>query len=138
MSNPNDWNQQVIAEFRANDGVVGGPFENVTILLLHTIGAKSGKARLNPLATIADGEDYIIIASRGGAPTNPDWYHNLVANPEVKVEVGTEEFNAIAEITQEPERSQQYERMAGKFPAFADYQKNTERVIPVIRLSRQT
>jgi deazaflavin-dependent oxidoreductase (nitroreductase family) len=136
MSKPNNWNQQVISEFRANEGKVGGPFENMTLLLLHTTGAKSGQARVNPLATIQDGNDYIIIASKGGAPSNPDWFFNLAANPKVKIEVGMEEFPALAQVTREPERSHLYQRMASLYPAFADYAKNTERTIPVIRLKK--
>ncbi|MGD8604766.1 MAG: nitroreductase family deazaflavin-dependent oxidoreductase [Anaerolineales bacterium] len=138
MSSTNDWNKKIIQEFRANDGKVGGPFEGMTLLLLHTTGARSGAARVNPVATMQDGDDYIIIASKGGAPSNPDWYYNLVAHPVVKVEVGTEEFTALAEVTQEPERSQLYDKMAGLYPGFADYAQKTERVIPVIRLEPQS
>jgi deazaflavin-dependent oxidoreductase (nitroreductase family) len=137
MGDVNDWNQKVIAEFRANDGKVGGPFEDITLLLLNTTGAKSGNPRVNPVATMVDGDDYIIIASKGGAPNNPDWYHNLVANPQVTVEVGTEVFKAHARVTDEPERTELYNRMAGMYPAFADYAQNTKRVIPVIRLSKR-
>jgi deazaflavin-dependent oxidoreductase (nitroreductase family) len=110
----------------------------VTLLLLSTSGAKSGQARINPVATMADGDDYIVIASKGGAPSNPDWYYNLVANPEVKVEVGMEAFPALAQITQEPDRTELYTRMAGMYPGFADYARNTERVIPVIRLKKRS
>jgi deazaflavin-dependent oxidoreductase (nitroreductase family) len=138
MSDPNEFNQKIIEEFRANGGKVGGPWKNMTLLLLHTTGAKSGKERINPVATMQDGDDYIIIASKGGAPRNPDWYHNLAANPKVKVEVGTEEFQAVAHNTQEPERSKLYDRMAEKYPGFAEYAQKTERVIPVIRLKRQS
>jgi len=90
MSDPNDWNKQIIEEFRANDGKVGGHFENMTLLLLHTTGVKSGQPRLNPVAYVKDGDQYVIMASKGGAPTHPDWYYNLVANPQVTVEVGSE------------------------------------------------
>ena len=89
-----DWNKQVIEEFRANDGKVGGVFENVTLLLLHTVGARSGQPRINPVATIADGDRQVIIASKGGADTHPDWYYNVVANPQVEVELGTEWYSA--------------------------------------------
>ena len=89
-----DFNKKVIEEFRANGGKVGGHFENMSLLLLHTTGAKSGLPRLNPLAQMADGDRYVIIASKGGAPSHPDWYHNIVANSSVKVEVGTEAFEA--------------------------------------------
>jgi deazaflavin-dependent oxidoreductase (nitroreductase family) len=131
-----DWNKQVIAEFRANDGKVGGPFENMTLLLLHTTGAKSGKQRVNPVATIKDGDRWVIIASKGGAPSNPDWYYNIVANPQVGVEYGTEEFQAQATVTEEPERTQLYNKVAALYPGFVEYEKNTDRVIPVITLER--
>lgn len=136
MSNPNEWNQKVIKEFRANDGVVGGPFDSMTLLLLHTTGAKSGKQRINPVATLAENDNYVIIASKGGAPTHPSWFHNLVANPDVKVEVGTETFEARAEVAGEPERTELYAKMAAKYPGFAEYEQKTDRVIPVIKLNR--
>ncbi|MFN2118048.1 MAG: nitroreductase family deazaflavin-dependent oxidoreductase [Candidatus Promineifilaceae bacterium] len=131
-----DWNKQIIAEFRANEGKVGGPFENMTLLLLHTTGAKSGKPRINPLATIKDGDKWVIIASKGGAPTNPDWYYNIVAHPQVGVEYGTEEFQAKATVTEEPERKRLYNKVAALYPAFAGYAEGTDRVIPVITLER--
>ena len=136
MSDAIDWNTQVIEEFRANDGKVGGHFENMTLLLLHTIGAKSGQLRLNPVATMADGDRYVIIASKGGAPTNPDWYYNIVANPEVRIEVGTEKFQAQADVAPEPERTALFAKMAAQHPGFAEYERNTDRVIPVIVLTR--
>ena len=138
MSDAIDWNTQVIEEFRANDGKVGGHFENMTLLLLHTIGAKSGQPRLNPVATMADGDRYVIIASKGGAPTNPDWYYNIVANPEVSIEVGTDTFRARADIAEEPERSELYGKMATLYPGFAEYERITDRAIPVIVLTRLT
>jgi len=131
-----DYNQQIIAEFRANAGKVGGRFEGRTLLLLHTIGAKSGLERINPLATIQDGERYIIIASKGGAPTNPDWYYNVAANPEVVVEIGTEQFQARAIIAEEPERTELFDKMATVNPGFADYKTKTTRAIPVVTLTR--
>ena len=133
-----DWNKKVIAEFRANDGKVGGVFENIELLLLHTVGAKSGEPRLNPVATMPDGDRFVIIASKAGAPNNPAWYHNVVANPDVTVEYGAETFQAKAEVTSEPERSELYAKMAAKYPNFAEYQQKTERVIPVIVLTRLT
>lgn len=136
MSDPNDWNKKIIEEFRANEGKVGGHFENMTLLLLHTTGAKSGKPRLNPVAYLADGERYIVIASKGGADTHPAWYHNLVVNPEVSIEVGTQEFTARATVAPEPERSQLYKKVASVYPGFADYQRKTERIIPVVILER--
>ena len=137
MSDPNEWNKKIIAEFRENDGKVGGYFEGSTLLLLHTTGAKSGLARINPLVTMADGQNYFIIASKGGAPSNPDWYYNLKANPDVEVEVGTEKFAAKAVITDEPQRTELYERMAANFAAFNEYKEKAGRVIPVIMLERQ-
>ncbi len=136
MSNVNDWNQKIIEEFRANDGKVGGMFDGANLLLLHTTGAKSGLARINPVICMADGDRYVVIASKAGAPTNPDWYHNLVANPEVSVEVGTEQFKAQATVAAEPERSELYAKMAESFAAFNEYESKTTRVIPVVTLSR--
>jgi deazaflavin-dependent oxidoreductase (nitroreductase family) len=136
MSKMNDFNKGIIEEFRANEGKVGGMFVDVSLLLLHTTGAKSGIARINPLAYIVDGERFVIIASKGGSPTHPDWYHNIVANPEVSVEVGTAQFQARATIATEPERSKLYEQMASVNPIFADYQRKTTRTIPVIVLTR--
>lgn len=136
MSDWNERNRKVIEEFRANDGKVGGNFENSTLLLLTTIGARSGKERVNPLMTTEDGDRLVIIASKGGAPAHPAWYHNLVANPEVGVEYGSEQFQARATIASEPERTELYEKMASKYPFFTEYQKNTDRVIPLVILSR--
>ncbi len=132
-----DWNQKIIEEFRANDGVVGGPFEGKTLLLLHTTGAKSGLPRVNPLMTVEDGNQYVVIASKGGAPTNPDWYYNVLANPEVSVEVRAEQFDAIAKVTEEPERTKLYEKMEAIASAFTDYKNKTTRVIPVVTLTRK-
>ncbi|MCB0018056.1 MAG: nitroreductase family deazaflavin-dependent oxidoreductase [Anaerolineales bacterium] len=136
MSNPNDFNQQVIDEFRANEGQVGGYFANSTLLLLHSTGAKSGQPRLNPLVTMPVGDDYVIIASKGGAPTNPDWYYNLVANPEAEIEVGAERFPVRARLAEEPERTLLYQQVAAQFPAFAEYEKKAGRTIPVFVLNR--
>ena len=135
MSTPNNWNQAIINEFRANAGKVGGRFEGKTLLLLHTIGAKTGQERINPAAYIRDGDRLVIIASKGGAPTNPDWYYNLLANPLVSVEVGTDQFQARAEVASEPERTRYYHRMVEMIPGFAEYQQKTKRVIPVIVLT---
>ena len=132
-----DFNQGVIAEFRANNGVVGGYFAGANLLLLHTIGAKSGQSRTNPLAYVTDGDHLVVIASKGGADQNPDWYHNLLANPLVTVELGTEQFQARAKaITEEPERSRLYAKMVAQRPAFAEYERKTRRTIPVIVLER--
>ena len=131
-----DMNKEIIEEFRANDGKVGGYFKDITLLLLHTTGAKSGQPRLNPVAYTNDGDKLVIIASKSGAPTNPDWYYNVVANPEVGVEVGTEQFKAQAAVMPEPERTELFGKMASKYPGFADYEQKTTRVIPVITLTR--
>lgn len=136
MSTPNDRNQSIIEEFRANGGKVGGPFAGRTLLLLHTLGAKSQQPRLNPVACVVDGERLVIIASKAGAPTNPDWYYNLVANPTVTVEVGTETFQARAAVTEEPERTRLFAKMVEVMPGFADYERKTTRRIPVIVLTR--
>ena len=136
MSTMNDWNKAVIEEFRANAGKVGGHFANQTLLLLHTTGAKSGQARINPVVYIRDGDHYVIFASKAGAPTNPDWYHNLVANPIVEVEVGSEHFSARATVAAEPERTNLFNRIATASPGFAEYQRNTTRIIPVVILKR--
>lgn len=131
-----DWNQKIIEEFRANDGKVGGPFAGATLLLLHTTGAKSGQERINPLVTFKDDGRLVVVASKGGAPTNPDWYYNVVANPEVSVEYGTEQFQARAAVTEEPQRTELYEKMEDTFASFSDYKKSAGRVIPVVTLTR--
>jgi deazaflavin-dependent oxidoreductase (nitroreductase family) len=134
---PADFNAQIIDEFRANDGRVGGMFDGATLLLLHHTGAKSGEPRVTPLVYTGDGERYIIYASKAGAPTNPGWYHNLLANPDTEIEVGTETIPVRAtEITGE-ERDRLFGAQAQRNPGFADYQKNTDRVIPVIALTRR-
>jgi deazaflavin-dependent oxidoreductase (nitroreductase family) len=132
----NERNQAIIDEFRANGGRVGGPFAGSTLLLLHTLGAQSGQPRINPVACIRDGERLVIIASKGGAPDNPDWYYNLVAHLLVTVEVGTEQFQVQATIAVEPERTRLYDAMVAMMPGFADYQRKTTRAIPVIILTR--
>ena len=135
MSNPNERNMVIIQEFRANTGKVGGPFAGKSLLLLHTIGAKSGQPRINPVACIRDSDRLVIIASKGGAPTNPDWYYNILANPLVSVETGTEQFQARASIAVEPERTRLYNHMVEMMPGFAEYQRKTVRVIPVVILT---
>src|SRR5689334_5725958 len=117
MNSANDWNKAIIEEFRANKGQVGGRFAGQPLLLLHTKGAKSGEERVNPVAFFYEGERLVIIASKGGAPTNPNWYHNLLANPVVEVEAGTERFKARAEVATEPERTRLYDRMAADRPS---------------------
>lgn len=136
MSNQNNRNQAVIDEFRANDGKVGGRFEGRTLLLLHTIGARSHEPRVNPVAYTTDGDDLVIIASKGGAPSNPDWYYNILAHPQVTVEVGTDQFQVEATVAEEPERTRLYNKMVEMMPGFAEYRERTSRVIPVIVLTR--
>jgi deazaflavin-dependent oxidoreductase (nitroreductase family) len=131
-----DRNAGIIEEFRANGGRVGGPFANVPLLLLHTTGARTGRPRVNPLAYLVDGDRYVVIASKGGAPTNPDWYHNVVAHPDVSVEVGTETLFARAVVVTGAERDGLYRRQAERLPAFGDYARRTKRTIPVIALER--
>ncbi len=134
--NRNDWNNQVIEEFHANKGKVGGMFEGAPLLLLTTTGAKSGQQRISPLVYLPDGEHVFIFASKGGAPTNPDWYHNLVSNPQVTVEIGTEQFKATAVIIEGAARDQIYAKQAQKMSNFADYASKTTRKIPVVELVR--
>ncbi|MEV4839543.1 nitroreductase family deazaflavin-dependent oxidoreductase [Nonomuraea sp. NPDC049486] len=131
-----DFNQQVIEEFRANGGKVGGYFEGADLLLLTTTGARSGRQVTSPVMYLEDGGRLVVIASKAGADDNPAWFHNLRANPEVKVEIGTEEFQAEASVVDRQERDRLYARMVEKAPGFADYETKTTRVIPVITLNR--
>src|SRR4051794_39206134 len=132
-----DRNQTIIDEFRANGGKVGGYFAGANMLLLHTVGARSGQARTNPMVYVTDGDRLVVVASKGGADSNPDWYYNLLANPIVTVELGNEQFQARAtSVTEEPERSRLYARMVEHRPGFADYEKKTSRKIPTIILER--
>ncbi len=137
MTQPNDWNTTVMKEFRENGGKVGGNFANAHMLILTSTGAKSGKPRTNPLVYLPDGDDMVIIASKGGAPTNPAWYHNLRAHPEATVEVGTDTVKVTAEEVTGAERDELYARQAAIMPGFADYEKKTSRKIPVVRLKRK-
>ena len=132
-----DFNQAIIDEFRANGGKVGGYFAGANMLLLHTIGAKSGQPRTNPLVYTTDGDRMVLIASKGGADSNPDWYYNLLANPTITVELGDQQFRARATaVTQEPERSRLYAKMVEHRSGFADYEQKTSRKIPAIVLER--
>jgi deazaflavin-dependent oxidoreductase (nitroreductase family) len=135
MSEINDRNKHIIDEFRANGGKVGGRFEGKTLLLLHTKGAKSGQERVNPAAYVRDSDRIVVIASKGGAPTNPNWYYNVLANPLVTVEVGKEKFQARAKIAEEPERTRLYNKMVEMMSSFDDYRRKTKREIPVIVLT---
>jgi deazaflavin-dependent oxidoreductase (nitroreductase family) len=134
-----DWNQRVIEEFRANDGRVGGMFEGRTLLLLHHRGAKSGAERINPVAyQRLDDDSVAVFASYGGSPRHPDWFHNLVANPEVTVEIGTETFPARARIAEGEERERIWEQQKHDWPGFAEYEEKTQgiREIPVVVLEK--
>jgi deazaflavin-dependent oxidoreductase (nitroreductase family) len=135
MSEVSERNKSIVDEFRANEGRVGGYFEGKTLLLLHTKGARSRQERINPVAYVRDGDRFVVIASKGGAPTNPDWYYNLVANPAVTIEVGTETFHVGAAVTVEPERTRLYNKMVEMMPGFDDYRKKTTRKIPVFVLT---
>jgi deazaflavin-dependent oxidoreductase (nitroreductase family) len=136
MSDYNNFNQKIIEEFRANGGKVGGPFEGGNILLLTTTGAKSGQPRISPLAYSTDGDNIVVVASKGGAPTNPDWFYNLVANPIVTVERGTEQFQARATVPEGEDRDRLFSQVSAQMPGFAEYQRNTTRKIPVVVLER--
>lgn len=130
------FNKAIIEEFRANRGVVGGPFEGTALLLLHTTGARSGEARVNPLAYQAVGEDVAVFGSAGGSPTHPAWYRNLQANPQVRVELGAEAFDAVARTATGDERERIWAAQKAAAPAFADYEAATDRTIPVVVLER--
>jgi deazaflavin-dependent oxidoreductase (nitroreductase family) len=132
-----DWNDKIIAEFRANEGRVGGPFAGAPMILIHHIGARTGTERVAPLVYFPqDDGSLVIIASKGGAPTNPDWYHNLKANPKFDVEVGTETFPVVAEEVTGAERDELWRRVVAERPGFGEYQQKTTRTIPVLRLTR--
>ena len=132
--NGGDWNSQIIAEFRANEGRVGGPFEGAPIVLLTTTGAKTGKRRTSPMMYLREDGRMYVFASKAGADTNPAWYHNLVANPEVTAEIGTETHEATATPVTGAERDRIYAEQAQRYPGFAEYQEKTSRVIPVVEL----
>jgi deazaflavin-dependent oxidoreductase (nitroreductase family) len=133
-----DWNAHIVAEFRRNHGKVGGDFEGAPLLLLHHIGSRSGKPRINPVMYLKDGDRYIIFASKGGADTNPDYYHNIKAHPDIEIEVGDETIDVHAEEITGQERDRLYARQASLYPGFAEYQRRTKRIIPVIALTPKT
>jgi len=133
-----DWNTKIIEEFRANAGKLGGQFAGAPVLLVTTTGAKTGRRHTTPTMYLPDSERLMVFASKGGAPTNPDWYHNLVAHPRVTVEVGAETYDAEAVVLTGEERDQLYARQAQLYPGFAEYQAKTKRTIPVIALQRAT
>jgi deazaflavin-dependent oxidoreductase (nitroreductase family) len=137
MSSFHDFNQAMIEEFRANGGKVSGQFANTPLILINSRGAKSGQPRTNPLAYVTDGDRIVVIASKGGGPSNPDWYYNLLADPIVTVELGSERFQARATpVTKGPERDRLYAKMAERNPGFAEYERKTTRTIPVVILER--
>jgi deazaflavin-dependent oxidoreductase (nitroreductase family) len=157
MVNVNDWNAQMITEFRSNEGKLGGPFAGAPVLLLTTTGAKSGQKRVNPMMYLAEaglpgsgseeasgdlrvssgrGDRAYVFASKAGAPTNPDWYHNLLVNPRVTVERGTEKYEAVATPVTGAERDRIYAIQAERYPGFAEYQEKNTRTIPVVSLVR--
>src|SRR5437764_13461018 len=137
MADRNDWNRQTIEAFRANGGKVGGMWEGRPLLLLTTTGAKSGRRYTKPTMYLRDGDRLLVFASKGGAPTNPDWYNNLVAHPEVTVEVGGETLDANATVLTGEERDRLYAKQAELFPQFGEYQTKTSRKIPVVALERR-
>jgi deazaflavin-dependent oxidoreductase (nitroreductase family) len=130
-----DFNAKIIEEFRANDGRVGGMFEGMPLLLLHNTGAKSGADRINPVAYLKDGDRYVVFASKGGAPTNPGWFHNLVAHPEVTIEVGTDTVDVLASQAEGEERDRLFDAQKQRVPQFGEYKQNTTRKIPVVLLT---
>ncbi len=136
MADMLDYNRAVIEEFRANGGKVGGPFEGAPVLLLSTTGAKSGERRTTPVVYLPDGERMVVFASKAGAPSNPAWYHNLLANPSATVEVGTETVEVRARVTAGEERETLFSRQVKRFPTFAEYAEKTTRQIPVVVLER--
>ncbi len=134
MSDVNDWNKGIIEEFRANGGKVGGQFEGAPLLLLHSTGAKSGQLRVNPVMYLADGDNYVVFASKAGAPTSPDWYHNLVANPTASIEVGDATINVVAKVAEGDTRERLWSLQKKLYPGFAEYEAKTSRQIPVLVL----
>ena len=132
---PEDFNERIIEEFRANEGRVGGLLADMPLLLLHHTGAKSGTHRINPLAYYGDDGRYVVFASKGGAPTNPDWYHNLKANPDVSIEVGTDTIDTVASEATGEERDRLYRTQVQRSPQFGEYEQKAGRVIPVMILT---
>ena len=134
MSDLNAFNRGIIEEFRSHGGKVGGPFAGMPVLLLSTVGARSGEIRTTPVVYLRDRERLIIFGSKAGAPEHPAWYHNLLANPSATVEVGSETLQVRAVVTSGEEREQLFERQAEMYPQFGEYAQRTTRLIPVIAL----
>lgn len=135
MSDTNDWNTAIIKEFRENGGKVGGQFEGAPLLLLHHTGARSGTERVTPVMYQAVGDDFAVFASKAGAATNPDWYHNLLAHPGTSVEVGAATVDVTARVAEGDERERIWSKQKTDYPGFADYESQTTRQIPVVVLS---
>lgn len=131
-----DWNANIIEEFRTNEGRVGGYFKGAPLLLLTTTGRKTKQTRVNPMMYLPDGDRLIVFASKSGGPTHPDWYLNLLADPHVHVEVGTDSFDGHAAVLEGAERDKLYREQASRYPQFAEYEQKTTRVIPVIAITR--
>ncbi len=129
-----DWNSKIIEEFRANAGQVGGQFEGAPLLLLHTVGARTGQARVNPMMYQPVPDGYAVFASKGGAPANPDWYYNLLAHPRVTAEIGTGAAEFLARVAEGEERERIWAAQKAAYPGFADYERKTTRQIPVVIL----
>ena len=135
MSDGNDFNERNIAEFRANHGRVGGQFEGAPLVILHTVGARSGKPRTNIMMYLADGDRYLVFASKAGADDNPAWYWNLKANPDARIEVGDDIFDVHATELEGAERDEKFALQAERYSGFADYERKTSRTIPVVALA---
>jgi deazaflavin-dependent oxidoreductase (nitroreductase family) len=129
-----DWNDKIIEEFRANDGKVGGAFEGSPLLLLHTTGAKSGREHVSPMMYRPVDGGYAVFASKAGAPTNPDWYYNLVAHPDVRAEIGAQTVELTARVASDTEREPIWTAQKSQYPGFAEYEEKTTRQIPVVIL----
>ena len=134
MADMVDFNTQIIEEFRSNAGKLGGPFEGAPMLLLTTIGAKSGRTRVNPMMYLEEDGRRYVFASKAGAPTHPDWYHNLLAHPDVTIEIGSDTEEATAIPVERSERDRIYAVQAERNPGFAEYEAKTDRIIPVVAL----
>jgi deazaflavin-dependent oxidoreductase (nitroreductase family) len=134
MPDMTDWNSKIIEEFRASEGKVGGPFQGAALLLLHTVGAKTGQQRVNPMMYQPVDGGYAVFASKGGAPTHPDWYHNVLAHPRVTAEIGTSTVELLARVAEGAERERIWAAQKAAHPGFADYERKTTRQIPVIIL----
>jgi deazaflavin-dependent oxidoreductase (nitroreductase family) len=138
LADVSNFNSKIIAEFRANSGSVGGGFEGAPLLLLHTVGAKSGQERVNPMMYLKVPEGFAVFASKAGADTNPAWYHNLLANPHVRAEIGTRTVDLTARVAGDEEREPIWAAQKAANPGFADYEQRTTRQIPVVILSERT